>query len=63
MEPHITYEQAVNRLEQIVQQLEQGHMDIDQLATKIKEAQGLITFCRQKLLAVENEIGEIMPAE
>lgn len=61
MEPTPTYEQAAARLEQIVAQLEQGRMDIDQLATHIKEAQRLITFCRTKLLAVEKEIKEIMP--
>ncbi len=63
MQKKQTYEQAMAALEQIVQEIEQGRMGIDQLAKKIKEAQELIAFCREKLVSVEKEIREIMPEE
>ena len=37
-----TYSQAISRLEQIVSQIDNNELDIDQLADKIKEANGLI---------------------
>ena len=36
-----TYSQAISRLEQIVSQIDNNELDIDQLADKIKEANGL----------------------
>ena len=44
-----TYSQAISRLEQIVSQIDNNELDIDQLADKIKEANGLIAFCQSKL--------------
>ena len=44
-----TYSQAISRLEQIVSQIDNNELDIDQLADKIKEANGLIAFCQRKL--------------
>ncbi len=63
MQKKQTYEQAMAALEQIVQEMEQGRMGIDQLTRKIKDAQELIAFCREKLVVVEKEIREIMPEE
>lgn len=56
MEKEMTYEQAVKRLEQIVAQIESGEMDIDSLASKLKEAKGLVEFCKDKLTKVETEV-------
>ena len=44
-----TYEQAMKRLEEIVSLIESNELDIDNLGEKLKEAQGLIKFCRDKL--------------
>ncbi len=63
MQKKQTYEQAMAALEQIVREMEQGSMGIDQLTGKIKDAQELIAFCREKLVSVEKEIQEIMPEE
>ncbi len=56
----LTYEQAVARLEQLAQQLEDGEMGIDVLAERLKEAQGLLKTCRQKLFATDEEIRAIL---
>ena len=43
-----TYEQSINKLEQIASQIENNELDIDQLSGKLKEAQELIKTCREK---------------
>ena len=52
----MTYEQAVKRLEEIVNRLEGGEMDIDSLTANLKEAKGLVEFCKEKLTNVEAEV-------
>lgn len=52
----MTYEQAVKRLEEIVKRIEGGEMDIDSLTTNLKEAKGLVEFCKEKLTNVEAEV-------
>lgn len=54
------YEDAMKRLEEIVRQIENGEMDIDSLADRLKEAKSLMTFCKTKLLNVEQEVNKIM---
>ena len=54
------YEDAVKQLEQIVQQMETGELDIDQLSEQLKKAQQLINLCREKLSKTEKEIEEIL---
>ena len=55
-----TYSQAISRLEQIVSQIDNNELDIDQLADKIKEANGLIVFCQSKLTKADTEIEKIL---
>lgn len=52
----ITYEEAMSRLEKIVKKIERGEMDIDSLAANLKEAKGLVEFCKAKLTTVEAEV-------
>ena len=54
------YEEAMRQLEEIVSTMEKGTLDLDQLATKLKEAQKLIGFCRDKLTKTEEEISKIL---
>lgn len=56
----MTYEKAMKRLEEIVDKVENGQMDIDSLGTTLKEAQELVTFCRDKLTKVDAEIKKIL---
>ena len=56
----LKYEEAMKRLEEIVRQIENGEMDIDSLANKLKEAKSLMTFCKKKLFSVEEEVNKIM---
>lgn len=52
----LTYEQAMQKLTAIVQKIESGQMDIDSLATNLKEAKELISFCKAKLTKVEADV-------
>ena len=56
----ITYEQAMTQLEALAAQMEKGELGIDELSQRLKEAQRLIKFCRQKLLNVEKESHDIL---
>ncbi len=46
----------MSRLEEIVKKIERGEMDIDSLAANLKEAKGLVEFCKAKLTTVEAEV-------
>lgn len=52
----MTYEQSMNRIEQIVRQIESGDMNVDDLATNLKEAQQLIKNCKDRLTQVEEDV-------
>ena len=55
-----TYEQAMMNLEQIVSQIEKNELDIDQLSTKLKEANELIAFSKKILYQVDNEVKKLL---
>ena len=57
------YEEAVKQLEEIVSKLETDELDIDQIATNLKQAQKLIKMCKDKLTATENEVNTILGEE
>lgn len=54
------YEEAVKRLEQIVSDIENNKLDIDLISDKIKEAQELIKFCKDKLYKTDEEIQKLL---
>ena len=51
-----TYTQAMQRLEAILAQLEEGSSNVDTLAELVKEAAELVKFCRAKLRKTEDEV-------
>lgn len=51
-----TYSEAMARLEKIVSQIDNNELEIDVLAEKIKEANGIIAFCSDKLTKADKEI-------
>ncbi len=50
------YEEAIKELETIVSQIEKNELDIDQLTERLKEAQKLIKFCKDKLYKTDEKI-------
>ncbi|MCQ2073255.1 MAG: exodeoxyribonuclease VII small subunit [Bacteroidaceae bacterium] len=57
------YEEAMKRLEEIVGQIEGGKLDIDMISDRLKEAQTLIKFCKDKLYETDEEVRRILEAE
>lgn len=56
----MTYEEALNKLQQIVRKLENREVKIDDLAKTVLEAKALVEFCREKLNKTEEEINKII---
>ena len=57
------YEEAVNRLEEIVKKMENDELGIDQMAQQLKEAQQLIKLCKDRLTKVDADIKAVMDAQ
>ena len=62
----VSYEAALQELEQLVSRLESGQLPLDQLLTAYQRGAELLAFCRDKLSAVEHQIkvlesGELKP--
>ena len=55
-----TYSQAMERLEKIVSQIDNNELEIDELAVKIKEANEIIAFCRDKLTKADREVQKLL---
>ena len=59
-EKELTYKAAMERLETLTKEMENGDIAIDQLATKLKEAQQLLQFCKDKLTKADEEVRKLM---
>ncbi len=66
-EEQIRYQQAIERLEEIVEQIESSQIDIDDLEKVVSEAVGLISLCRARLTgaqtAVEQALNSLKPEQ
>ena len=52
----IGFDEALKRLETIVEQMESGTMDLDAMVAAFEEGQKLVQVCSQKLNEVERRI-------
>jgi exodeoxyribonuclease VII small subunit len=50
------YESALEELQQIIQDLQEGNTSMDELADKSKRAKELIRFCKEKLRNTEEVV-------
>lgn len=57
----MTYSQAVAELESILRQMQSDALDIDMLASYTRRATELLTECRQRLTATDEELKTILP--
>ena len=51
-----SYEAALDELEQLVGRIENGQMPLEQLLSGYQRGAQLLTFCRERLQAVENQV-------
>jgi exodeoxyribonuclease VII small subunit len=54
-----TYAEARGELEQILQDIESGEIDLDLLTEKVERAAALLTVCRQKLAATATKVKKV----
>lgn len=56
----LTYEEAMQRLETIVESLEQDKLRLEDLGKSLTEAKNLAQICKEKLALAENDIKKIL---
>lgn len=59
MKKEIKFEDALQRLESIVEQLESGKVDLDESIKVFEEGNGLIKLCLEKLSQAEQKIKKV----
>ncbi len=56
----VSYEQALEMLQEIVRKLERKEVKIDELSKSVVKANELVEICRKKLDKTEEEINKII---
>lgn len=60
MNDNPNYTEAFEELQQIVSQIEEGHISVDELSEKVKRAAFLIDICKKKLTSTEEDVNKIL---
>ena len=55
-----SYNKAIEKLRDIIHDIESGELDVDVLSEKVKEASRLIKLCREKLFKADEEVKKIL---
>ena len=55
-----TYNEAIEKLRQIVAAIEKDELDVDLLSEKVKEASRLIKLCKEKLYKVDTDVQKVL---
>jgi exodeoxyribonuclease VII small subunit len=56
----ITYNEAVNEIEEILNKIEQEEFDVDELAEKVKRVSTLLKICTDKLMKTNEQVEQIL---
>lgn len=56
----LSYMQSMDRLRELVEKIEQGRIDVDELAKAVNEAAAIIKSCRQRLRQTEEEVNKAL---
>lgn len=60
MAQDIKYAKAVERLDEIISQIESEGIDVDELSVKVKEAAELIKVCKARISKAEMEVKKVV---
>jgi exodeoxyribonuclease VII small subunit len=60
MSKELTYTEAYNRLQEIIQAIENDKLNVDELSSRIKEATAMLNICKEKLFVIDEEIKKMM---
>ncbi|MEN8202575.1 MAG: exodeoxyribonuclease VII small subunit [Bacteroidota bacterium] len=56
----ISYEASIKEIEEILEKIENGNLDVDELAGKVKRVTELLKICRDRLHKTEAQIDKIL---
>lgn len=56
----LTYKEAVQEIEEILQKIENEQLDVDEISGKVKRVSELLQFCKDKLHKTEEEVENIL---
>ena len=59
----VKYSDAISEIEEILEQIEAGELDVDELTGKVKRATQLIQLCKLKLREADEDIQRILTRE
>ena len=59
----ISYTEALAEIEAILREIEEGKLDVDELADKVSRVTDLLKICRDKLYRTEEQIKKILKEE
>lgn len=53
---NLTYQQAFEKLQSLVAEIEQDQVALDELSLKVEEAKHLLEFCSTKLRGIQEQV-------
>jgi len=56
----ITYKEAIEEIENIIEKIKSEEPDIDELANKVKRVSELLNICKDKLYKAEKDVNDIL---
>ena len=56
----IKYSKAMEKLEEIINKIENEEIDVDELSAKVKEAVGLIKMCKERIEKAELDVKQVV---
>ena len=56
----LTYQEAVNEIDEILNKIENEELDVDELSAKVKRVSNLIKLCKERLHKTEAEVENIL---
>lgn len=62
-EKKVGFEQSLERLETIVEEMESGELSLEQMIKHFEEGSKLVTLCSKKLTEVEQKIEKLVKAD
>jgi exodeoxyribonuclease VII small subunit len=57
---NLSYTEAISAIDEILEQIETGELDVDELAAKVKQASELLKICKSKLFSTSKEIEKVL---
>ena len=54
-----SFSEAVGEIDRLINEIENGKLDIDKMSDQVKRVSGLIKDCQKKLRATEDEINSL----